>query len=727
MNPIYLVRFDKQEDERLVDTLVAFVSSADLDPAALASAVTKEAERNLAPDELIVMVRESAGADVRKAMESREISALISRLLGSSSITLLGYGAQGKQAFREQVTLVGRVSSVKLDEIFRRGVTALFREHGGFIEPNASYHFANPSGRHTDRFMRLSNILVRQAEIAFLAVAVMRLIPNHVRQVYIDTPGLYAVVSAMNEQWRTLDPGRPQLVTDNFRSYAGLEKYPFSNYEESVAIISASSSGGLAEKLVARGFSPDSVIHVLFLGPAAGKLRVAVDLRADGVCNPLGYGEDREIYEASQCRMCARGSVPIPLRGDQFDIQGPQPYPLIMKQTDAPRNLGKLMGRLAGSGAFTVSSGQQQYKVIAERLIASTGFQDRLDFFVRRYVPGGVRHGIIADEPARPLMERIMTINGSSIEIHVRDRIDAIKNSPEEMVEPILVVASVIGSGRTLLEISRDLRNVCPRAPIIYLVGLGKIASEERRDLLRRTLAQSPHHVPHLLEIVEELILPGPPTPNAWSEELGLLQETSDRWPAECRDVLEKRLDRLVQASEPLTNDLFVANDGVATLKLQQGFAFWPRVFAGNSQADVFYTISAVMQELRTAPAAAGDQALRTNWLQQTLLSPENFGRFNDGIIQASILRGARAAELDYRDDPAVSAEAARIVRRILEASDRARGEAAVEFLIAIATRKLRMRGEHLGRVLADLPSAPPLVRAFMSLVARQLGLLDTL
>ncbi len=722
MNPIHLVRFDKEEDGRLVDTLVAFVAAANPDPAALASAVTKEAETNLAPDELIVMIRESAGADAKKVMKGREISALTSRLLGRSSMTLLGYDARGKQAFRDQIASDGMVSNVKLDEILRRGATALFREHGGFIEPNASYHFANPSGRHTDRFMRLSNILVRQAEIAFLAVAVMRLVPEQARQAYIDTPALYAIVSALNEQWRTLDPGRSQLAADNFRSYAGLKGYPFSNLEESVAIISASSSGGLAEQLVSRGFSPEAVVHVLFLGATADKLRVAIDLRIDPKCNPRGYGNDREIYESGKCLMCARGSVPIPLRGDQFDIQGPQPEPLIMKQADAPRNLGRLMGRLAGSGALTVSSGQRQYYVRADKLIGSKEFGDRLDFFVRRHVPGGIRHCIIADEESRPLAKRVMATNGSTMVIHGRDKIDSIDSSPEEMLDPVLVVASVTGSGRTLLEISRDLRNVCPKAPIIYLVGLGKIPSEERRDLLRRTLVQSPHHVPHLLEIVEELILPSPPTPNAWNEELGLLQETRDDWSGECRDVISRRLRRLEQASEPLIDDLFVANDGIATLRLQQGFAFWPKIFANNSQADVFYTISAVMQQLRTAPASAGEQALRTNWLQQTLLSPENFGRFNDGIIQASILRGARAAELDYRDDPTVSAEAARIIRRILEASDRARGEAAVEFLIAIATRRLRLRDEHSGMVLADLPSAPPLVRAFANLAALRLN-----
>jgi hypothetical protein len=721
MNPIYLVRFDKEADERLVDTLVAFVSSAALDAAALASAVTKEAEKNLAPDELIVLVRESSTQDAIDAMQGREMSALSSRLLGRTSITLLGYGSEGEQVLRDDISSGGMTSGVELDEILRRGATSIFREHGGFIEPNASYHFANPSGRHTDRFIRLSNILVRQAEIAFLAVAVMSKIPGNVSQAYVDTPALYAVVSAINEQWRTLAPTRPQLAADNFRSYAGLEKYPFSNVQDSVAIISASSSGGLAEKLVNLGFAPESIVHVLYLGSGVDGLRVAVDLRHDANENPRGYEYNREIYEPDECKMCARGSVAIPLRGDQFDIQGPQPEPLIMRQADSPKGLGKLMSRLAGTGTFGVSSGRRQYSVDAGHLISSSGFLERLDFYVRRHVPGGVRHCIIDDEASRSFAERIKAINGSSMTIHDRNAIEAIGAPADEMVESVLVVASVIGSGRTLLEISRDLRNVCPKAPIVYLVGLGKVVSDERLDLLRRTLVQSPHHVPHLLEIVEELILPGPPTANAWKEELGLLQETRDHWPIEYRATLQVRLDRLLNASLPLTDDLFVANDGKATLKLQEGFAFWPKVYENNSQADVFYTMSSVLQKLRTAPISASEHALRTNWLQQTLLSPENFGRFNDGIIQASILRGARPAELDYRDDISVSAEAARIVRRIILAADRARGEAATEFLIALATGRLRVRNDHLKELLADLPKGKTLVHAALDLARLRL------
>jgi hypothetical protein len=48
----------------------------------------------------------------------------------------------------------------------------------------------------------------------------------------------------------------------------------------------------------------------------------------------------------------------------------------------------------------------------------------------------------------------------------------------------------------------------------------------------------------------------------------------------------------------------------------------------------VFFTMTAIFQHLREAPTKR-TEFLSCNWLQQTLIPAENFGRFNDGVIQA--------------------------------------------------------------------------------------------
>ncbi len=724
MNPVHLMRFEREVDGDRQDVAIAFMASIELDLAALNASVTSEIERALAPDHLVIVVGTSSADATMAAFAGRDLDALTSRLGARTQISVIGYDHRGQEVFRRNRAGAAEPLAIGLEEILRRGATMMFRTHGGFMEPNANYHFAGPSGRHTARFMRLSNILVRQAEIAFLALAVMRLIPENARCAYIDTPALYAVVSAVNEQWRALNPTRRPLIADNFRSYEGLDAYPFADYDESVVLISASSSGGLAGRLTKRGFAADRIVHVLFHGKIGAVSRVAINLQEDTHENPMGYPADREVYPGDACKLCDRGSISIPLKGDQFDIQGPQPEPLLVKRDDRPSNLVGLARRLAGTRALTISSGARQYTVDPVSLMSAPEFLKRLDLFVRRYVPGGIRHCILADEGSRAMAQRIADVNGSTMAFYSREKLQEMKR-PIDAPDPVLVVAATIGSGRTLLEISRDLRDICPKVPIIYLVGFAKIPSAEHKERLRRTLVQSHNDVQHMFEVVEELPIASLTLPNPWQDELRFLQSSFDDWPNAYRDMLQARTDRLITASEPMVDELFVANDGAATLILQTGFAFWSPDIAASSQADVFYTISAVMQNLRTAPMSAGTQALRTNWLQQTLLSPENFGRFNDGVIQASILRAARTAELDYRDDKDLSATICRIVRRIFEASERPRGEAAAEFLISLGCRRLQLRAEDTSVLLRGLPELPPMAEALKALTIQELRITE--
>jgi hypothetical protein len=49
--------------------------------------------------------------------------------------------------------------------------------------------------------------------------------------------------------------------------------------------------------------------------------------------------------------------------------------------------------------------------------------------------------------------------------------------------------------------------------------------------------------------------------------------------------------------------------------------------------------IASVLQQLTAnAQKTADSSAIKSNWFQQTILAPGNFGRYNDDVIQASIL-----------------------------------------------------------------------------------------
>jgi hypothetical protein len=290
----------------------------------------------------------------------------------------------------------------------------------------------------------------------------------------------------------------------------------------------------------------------------------------------------------------------------------------------------------------------------------------------------------------------------------------------------VIVVANVTESGRSLLEVSRDLRRPFPNAPRIYIVGLAKYISDASLQKIKSNLTQTHAAVSHEFIAIEQIQLPSSSEMNAWIAERELLSDTSfffegmsDAEGAEW----QSRLDRLRLQTEPLIDELFVSSLAKNPIKLQPGFALWPSDLAGKgSQADVFFTIASVFQNLRAKEEEEGAaRALRSDLFQQTLVDPGNFGRFNDGVIQASILRAAHPNELDYSATPNDSYNMARFARRMIESSNKPRGEAAAELLIAILTGRLKLHSTHYRDVLSPVDMLPTRVERLRKLAIKLL------
>lgn len=734
MRPFYSLRLERHTQTETIDTFVVYLAADELPADTFNALIDEEVERNLVPDEVVVVVRETSRTDTATAIrEHRDLRRVRRRLSPHATVTVIGFDRKGAEVNREVATGTGAKSEITLSEIGRRSATAIFLDHGGFVEANASYHFRNPSGRHTDRFMRLSNLVVCHAEISIIAMTLLPLIPDDAVQVHVDTPAMFTLVSAVNEHLWKLQPGRQPLRCDSFRSYLGVQTYDFSGSETAVVLISATSSGSLGSIVEKREVDRSRIAHVLYLGAASPRFPSAVDLSFDKKLNPLGMTEARETYLEPNCALCDAGSIAVDLRGDQFDLSGPEFEPLTLKKTDAPDRLASTMDRLAGSGAFGVSvaSGAtgRQYRVDADRLSLAPEFVKRLDYFAKTHVPSSARECIMLNDDSEQFAKELCARAGVAPDFVPRSGIDGLDRADTQAGvplngSPIVIAAAVIESGRALLDISRDLRKVRPNSPQIYIVGLVKSVSTARRQELERTLVQTQEPSPHRFAAIEELVLPSAGAPNAWQAELMFLDDVVAGG-AVLSETLANRRALLRRTSAPLIDELFVAN-GAVPLVLQPGFVFWPpelpeRATAKPTQADVFYTISAVLQKLRTTAPKPGARALRANWFQQTLLDPSNLGRFNDGVIQASLLRAARPTEIDFSGEVGGRLDAARIVGRIIAGAHRPRGEAASEALIALGSKRLRLPSAKLPDILAAAPTIPPLVAELATLCRQRL------
>lgn len=734
MNSIFAFRFEIARKASTHDALLVFIATPRLDPEALATVIESEVERNLVPEEVVLVVRDPAfeATSLEFTQDSQNVATL-ARLAGRASVTLIGYNSMGAESRRVHVTGPAPRRIVKLADFKRRAVTSIFNTRHGFVESTSTYHFENPSGRHTERFIRLSNILARGAEIAFIGFCVLPYVPERATTAYLDTPSLYAVVAAINEQRSSFDGSVP-ILADNFSSYAGVDDYRFTRLADSFVLISASSSGSLASKLIAtHGFGPDQVTHLLFLGADRSGSNIVCDLRREAHFNEDGVVTPPSVEGPEGCKMCTTGSHAIKLQGDQFEFAGPQQESLLIGKNDAPAGLAVLMERFAGGGLFTVGLGKavgkqlRQFNIEPTALLAHAKFQERVNYVLRRSLPASLGHVIAVDEVSIPFAEQIARTVSPDTKVVKRDNLDSI---PREAATAIVIAALVIESGRSLLDISRDLRSIAPKAPLLYLAGFSKTTGEPRREALERTLVQTVNPYPYQMIEVERMTLPLSGEHNPWTAELRLLidPDLKSLIPSHLLSAISARVARLRKKSEALSDDLFLANAVGRSLSLQPGFVFWPDGVPGrpHTQADVYFTISSVLQQLRANAHRSQKSAIKSNWFQQTVLAPENFGRFNDDIIQASILRAAYPYEMNLADAPSDSRELGRLIRRIIQAAGAERGGAAAEFLLALATGRLRLRQSDIAIALSADPGSLPMVN-FLHTVCRSRLLPETL
>jgi len=144
-------------------------------------------------------------------------------------------------------------------------------------------------------------------------------------------------------------------------------------------------------------------------------------------------------------------------------------------------------------------------------------------------------------------------------------------------------------------------------------------------------------------------------------------------------------------------------NDVSDKFALTKDFAFWPSGYEKEGNVDleaVYATVLSIFQNIRENNIA-GD-SLKSNIYQHSVVSPENFVRFNDSILQSCLWRCATPSELDYRRSDEISADFQRILSKIMASSDSSRGVVSLDILLAIALRWIKLSDKSVIKVIED-------------------------
>lgn len=184
---------------------------------------------------------------------------------------------------------------------------------------------------------------------------------------------------------------------------------------------------------------------------------------------------------------------------------------------------------------------------------------------------------------------------------------------------------------------------------LIYFVGINRISNVDKQKELKSNIKYGLYGAENSSFIeIETINCDNSNTETPWEKEIEHLKEIQESLD-EPSSFIRKRIDLInnFSGSETKggTEEIFYNDLQGNPLKIRKNSAFFNdnNYFDNISQSDVYFTIACVLNAMRNS-----EEGLRQSNFVKNLLDPFVFNRFNDGIIQAAILRSAKFEELNY-------------------------------------------------------------------------------
>jgi hypothetical protein len=612
------------------------------------------------------------------------------------------------------------IFGLPLGKLVGQGLKALVTSNPVVQVAPAGHVFRHPSKTINKLFIQAREIATSEAELAFagrcLALALPPLHAADLAEVYIDTMGIYSLVR------EALTFAGSTARVHSYHSYAELSELspPTEPY---AVVISASTSGGMAKKLhMEQGFDDDRLMTLIDASRSGrhGHVLVALDDVDPSYRKQLDDGTETQIE----------------LFGEHFSSKAKPPRAVTLGLPHSSKRLGDFLKHFGIGGLLGLNS--QAGAGTTSRLVcldnSAVGSKQELlnwlDDEIAWRVAVGIDHVVHADDSgsmalAQRAADKLHNAKGST----ARPAVTAYGNLDATVLEHargVLVAQAVVGDGGLLREVSRDLREFLrPEVPRHFLAGVGLPQSEETWSRLQQFLVRNTS--PREYGFSAWLVLPigSDGTTDAWQALNSLATRAQVQTPTVegvSASILTESIDLAVQLVQAAFNRFLPTSTGME-LGLSDGFLFFGDVFNGRlrevSASATYATVTSVLQTARDLGVPANQ--LRPTGYESVVLSPENFLRFNDNLLQACILRAAHPSELDYSSSPHLSRLMKEFRLKVFSRHAHAYGAASLEFAAALACGRLKLatndRAEIQQKTIQLLAGAPSALLGFVCLI----------
>lgn len=616
-------------------------------------------------------------------------------------------------------------------EVINQGLVNIFVTNGGLVESNGiSHHFVFPSGKHSSKFLRAANVLVKKSEIDFIALNTLHLF-NYItfENIYCDTLSISVIGYSMCNFLRRFD-NEKEINIESFKSYSGLFDKHHVFYDNSIFLISASTSGGLIEYLKKNhGEINSNEICTLFYLPLDKDTTLALERV---VCNlgkseKFGHGIDQyDIYKPPNkpCKYCINYSTPIQILGDSFNLDEPiiNTKNIVADKyiSNSLKDFVELFKYKSDIGTSlkisfsedSISSKKYNLYIDYEKIIDNIDkypkHKSKIDAYIKQYIPSSTKFIIhLNDKGSQKLAEYIHTTiqAESKREIEIINQSDLQENEiSKEESGSVLIVGSCITNGKNLLYLNRFFRNF-EGIRLVYFIGINRASDTIKYKELKSNIKYGFYGPDNSSFVeIETINCDNSNFETPWEVELKHLKNIQEKSDDPIQFITE-RIETINLFSDTRnkggSNKIFYPGFNNKELEIRKNSAFFNdnNYYNNITQSDVYFTISCVINNMRNDK---NDGLIQTSFVKN-LLDPFVFNRFNDGIIQASILRAARDEELNYSFSQEKSGDMLMLIKTFIMFINEYQGESIFEFLNALAIGKLRLYKEHYLRVIEEL------------------------
>ncbi len=611
-------------------------------------------------------------------------------------------------------------------------LTYLFKKSNAFKLAPEGLHYVAPSKHHNNVFLRTSSVLEHPGNLSILLFWMLPFIyKKELTHIYVDTTGILPLGIALAYEVKNSGFVGKLPMTCSFKSYEGIDTLKINNAEKTLVLISASMSGGLgkqvsetlsnSEKLL---LEKNTINLYLHNHRNDGALSLCVINRHPKHEQVFGVIEN---FSANECKLCDQGFIKTELYGDLFTIEEPKVNPITIVSKNLTDKNRKLLNQYTGIGFFKVykhvSEGNTDLEIFLDvsKLFAYEGtlrkkgidsFKNQWRKELLRSFTTNLKRIIYTPSPyskdlANEALKEYKKLNTSN-----QPEIIAHNNINTENVEEhasSLVISACLDNARELAGINHNLRKLQPHGNVAYLSCVFRGSTEHHRRQVKSSLTYNNDRAnDYDLYSVFNIDLPNCSYKNSWQKELDFLTKieqwaNADVGDLELPDKISERIDYLKSVpSTGMSEKLFWASPSDNQLKIQDGFVFIENSASSDlSQADIFVTMTMVLHALRNAEKL--NEKLFSKPYHRAVLAPKNFTQFNDGVVQASLLRAARKDELNYTSSRANGKEMMEIICYKIEYWSASNSEALMEFLIALLTKSLILHPDDLKNICTQV------------------------